>query len=116
MAPASFTVGIDLFDSCFLVGSNVQDESMDMRDEESAEAESIVLDDHDESDTDDASDDFLDEKDTVLGLLILPSSTSCVDGITSESNFRGKGSEASLPSLDHGDECEASLGWSPNEK
>jgi hypothetical protein len=111
MTPASFTVGIDLLD-CFLVGSNVQDESMDRRDEESAETESTVLDDHDESDTDDASDDFLDEKDTVLGLL-LPSSTSCDDGITTEPNFRGKGSGASLPCLDHCDEFESSP---PNEK
>jgi hypothetical protein len=97
------------------VGSNVQDESMDRIDEESAWTDSIVLDDHDESDTDDVIDDFLDEKDTDLGRLV-PSSASCDDRITTESNFRGKDSEASLSSLAHGDECESSQGCSSNEK
>ena len=82
MEPASVTVVMDIF--VFLVGSNVQDESIDRRDE-SAETESWLY-DHDESDTD-ASDGILDEKDTVLGRLS-PSSTSCCDdGITAESNL-----------------------------
>mmetsp|Transcript_10354 Transcript_10354/g.20750 ORF Transcript_10354/g.20750 Transcript_10354/m.20750 type:complete len:124 (-) Transcript_10354:609-980(-) len=111
MAPASVTVGIDRF--VFLLGSNVQDESMDRRDE-SAETESMVLDDQDESDTD-ASDSILDEKDTVLGRLS-PSSPSCCDDITEVSNFRGNGSDSSLSCLDHDDECESSQGCSSNEK
>jgi len=109
MAPASVTVGIDRF--VFLLGSNVQDESMDRRDE-SAETESMVLDDQDESDTD-ASDSILDEKDTVLGRL--SPSSPCCDG-TEVSNFRGNGSDSSLSCLDHDDECESSQGCSSNEK
>ena len=82
METASVTVVMDAF--VFLVGSNVQDESIDRRDE-SAETESWLY-DHDESDTD-ANDGILDEKDTVLGRLS-PSSTSCCDdGITVESNL-----------------------------
>ena len=108
--PASVTVGIDVF--VFLV-SNVQDESIDRRDE-SAETESWVLEDHDESDTD-ASDGILDEKDTVLGRLS-PSSTSCCDGIAAELSFPGQGSDSSLSCLDHDVECESSQGCSSNEK
>ena len=106
-APAS--VRIDNTFVFLVVGSNVQEESIDNRDDsvEATEPPVVLDEDHDESDTDACSiDGIFDEKDTVLGRLLLPSSTSCGGGSTAVS---GKGSNlSSLSCLDQDDECESS--------
>ncbi len=104
---ASVTVAIDNTFVVFLVvGSNVQEESIDNRDESVEVTEELaVLEDHEESETDACIDGILDEKDIVLGRLLSTSSTSCGGGSTAVS---GKGSGSSLSCLDHDDECESS--------
>jgi len=104
---ASITVAIDNTFVFLVVGSNVQEESIDNRDESvEVTEEQAVLEDHDESDTDACIDGILDEKETVLGCLLSPSSTFCGGGNTAVS---GKGSDlSSLSCLDHDDECESS--------
>lgn len=117
MVPAaSVTVVIDSTFDFLLVGSNVQEESIDSRDESVETEESpVVLEDHDESETDACIDGILEEKDTVLGRLLSSSSTSCGGGSAAVS---GNGSGSSLLScLDHDDECESSqVRCSSNEK